>query len=51
MNDDTKTCVLCGRTFDGWGNDPYPLASHGECCDECNSKVVEARLRRLGVVL
>lgn len=44
-----KTCCLCGRKFDGYGNNPWPLAGEDAsmekvCCDECNNKVVLARL-------
>ena len=45
-------CVLCGSWSLGWGsgkkygNNPEPLASHGECCNECNAKVIKARLER-----
>ena len=46
MNDDTKVCVLCGRPITGWGNNPYPLAEDGECCDQCNAYVVHVRLIR-----
>lgn len=40
-------CVLCGGTFFGYGNNPYPLAKgeDDECCDTCNlTKVIPARL-------
>lgn len=40
-------CVLCGKTFKGLGNNPWPLATKGECCDECNNtKVIWERLKR-----
>lgn len=38
-----KTCVLCGKEFTGYGNNAFPLAD-GICCDECNNKVIMARL-------
>ena len=41
-------CCLCGKEFEGWGNNPWPLALNEEerCCDECNdTKVIPARLR------
>lgn len=39
-----KKCCICGKDFDGWGNNAEPLA-YGLCCDECNnSKVLAARL-------
>jgi DNA-directed RNA polymerase subunit RPC12/RpoP len=34
------TCVFCGGRFEGWGNNPAPIASRGRCCDECNWKIV-----------
>lgn len=43
-------CVLCGESFNGWGNNPEPLADYddGLCCDDCNAiKVIPARLGRL----
>ena len=40
------TCVICGARCTGWGNNPWPLSMTGECCDECNMKVIEARMAR-----
>ena len=38
-------CCICGREFEGWGNNPWPLETDGECCDECNMEyVIPARL-------
>lgn len=43
-------CVLCKEHKLGWGskkqfgNNPYPLAEYGECCDDCNKDVVAARI-------
>ncbi len=37
-------CVLCGEVIEGWGNNPFPLAEEGECCDSCNNDVIIARL-------
>lgn len=46
--EETKLCVLCGREFWEWGNDPWPLASKGWCCDRCNGiKVIPARLKQM----
>lgn len=40
-----KICCLCGQEYEGWGNNPYPLATEGECCDSCNmAKVIPARI-------
>ncbi len=40
------TCILCGKPFQGWGHDANPLA-HGRCCDDCNFKVIDARILAL----
>jgi hypothetical protein len=40
-------CILCECEFEGFGNNPEPLAdgSKGDvCCDDCNKKVIAARL-------
>ena len=37
-------CVLCGDVVDGYGNNPYPLADGGKCCDSCNIDVVVTRM-------
>lgn len=40
-----KICCICGKEFEGWGNNPYPLKDEGECCDDCNFKyVIPARI-------
>ena len=31
-----NTCCLCGKTYQGFGNNAWPLAN-GRCCDECNA--------------
>lgn len=46
-------CCICGKEFEGFGNNPYPVGSdvysdEDRCCDECNWKyVIPARLARL----
>lgn len=41
------TCVLCKAKVQGWGNNPWPLASEGKCCEVCNLlQVLPARLAR-----
>lgn len=48
MKNEIKTCCICGNTFVGWGNNPWPVKDDGECCDECNDKVVLiARLKMM----
>lgn len=39
---DKNVCCVCGKTYEGYGNNAYPLAN-GRCCDECDAKVVEKR--------
>jgi DNA-directed RNA polymerase subunit RPC12/RpoP len=43
---DKKKCVICGKEFSGYGNNPWPVKSRGKCCDECNLNIViPARLK------
>ena len=30
-----KKCVLCGKKYEGYGNNAQPLKK-GQCCDDCN---------------
>lgn len=39
-----QTCCICKKEFIGYGNSPWPLKEEGLCCDECNVKVIYARL-------
>ena len=42
-------CILCGKEFDGWGNNAWPIKD-GICCDECNAeKVIPERLKQLNL--
>ncbi len=45
-----KTCCICGKNFEGFGNNPEPLQpfNNGEnvCCDDCNKGVIAARIAR-----
>lgn len=36
---ETKTCVICGQEFEGYGNNAAPYAN-GTCCDSCNAEYV-----------
>lgn len=38
-------CVLCGAEIKGTGHNPNPLATEGVCCDKCNVKVLEERMK------
>ena len=33
-------CVICEEVISGYGNNPYPVAEEGSCCDMCNMTVV-----------
>ena len=47
-NKQKQKCVICGIKFSGYGNNPEPVKQRGECCDDCNTKVViPARLKEL----
>lgn len=46
--EEKTVCCICGKEFEGWGNDPWPIKLEGECCDDCNCTVViPARLESL----
>ena len=48
MDKKTTKCCICGREFTGWGNNPWPVKTEGECCYECNMRVVvPARIARV----
>lgn len=40
MKKNEKICPICGRTYEGFGNNPDPLNYRGQVCDECNVNVV-----------
>ncbi len=40
-------CVLCNKEYEGIGNNAQPLVE-GECCDNCNIKVLKERLKEAG---
>ena len=42
-----EKCCICGEIIEGYGNNPYPLKNKGRCCDICNMKVIEERLKRI----
>ena len=41
--DHTLVCPICGKTFIGYVNNPYPVAKEGLCCDDCNMWVIVIR--------
>jgi len=43
---ETKICCICGKRFEGYVNNPYPVVDEGQCCDQCNqTRVLPARIR------
>lgn len=50
MDNGVKTCCICGKEFEGWGNNPYPVVKDEDarCCDDCNAMyVIPARIEAL----
>lgn len=40
-------CSICGRAFQGMGNNARPI-NDGRCCDDCNKKrVLPVRIARM----
>lgn len=39
FEEDVKICPLCGKTYKGWGNNPFPL-DMDKVCDDCNLNVI-----------
>ena len=47
---DKYVCCICGKEFEGWGNNPYPVVKDEDarCCDDCNAMcVIPARIEAL----
>lgn len=43
-------CCICGETFTGYGNNPWPVVKDAtaRCCDDCNStEVIPARIKEI----
>lgn len=40
MNEKKEICCICGKTIEGYGNNPYPVREEGQCCRYCNYTVV-----------
>lgn len=45
-----KVCAICGKVFDGYGNNAAPV-KEGVCCDECNAKTVIPTRKILSEIL
>ena len=41
--DNTLVCPICGKIYVGYGNNLYPIAKDGRCCDDCNLWVILMR--------
>lgn len=42
-----KRCCICNITFEGYGNNPYPVKDKGVCCFWCNLEyVIPARFKK-----
>ena len=39
----TKICSICKKEYTGYGNNAMPI-NDGQCCDNCNLKVISKRL-------
>ena len=39
---DKQICCICGKEFEGYGNNPYPVVEEegAKCCDDCNEGIV-----------
>jgi hypothetical protein len=49
MTCNTFTCVICGKTSEGYGHNPAPVTDRNRCrcCDRCEALVVlPARIER-----
>lgn len=45
-----NVCCICGREYEGYGNNAEPLVYKGRCCDECNGLVIQYRLYGIHLV-
>lgn len=35
-----KRCCICGKEMLGYGHNPAPIKSYGQCCDACDDLYV-----------
>lgn len=47
MENQKNVCCICGKEFEGYGNNPEPYMVEGVCCNECNQNVVLPARREL----
>jgi hypothetical protein len=41
-----KRCCICGKKYEGYGNNAEPIKK-GQCCDECNNEVIKERIKKI----
>jgi hypothetical protein len=39
----SKICSICGNSYEGFGNNAWPI-NDGRCCDDCNKIVIARRV-------
>lgn len=53
-SNEKQVCCICGKEFEGFGNNPDPYKRRGCCCDQCNrdyvipSRMIALRLGHQG---
>ena len=38
--EEKKVCCICGKEYEGYGDNPFPVKEEGCCCQSCNYSVV-----------
>lgn len=46
MMNEKHICSICKKEYTGGGNNAEPI-NHGRCCDTCNIKVINERIKQL----
>lgn len=41
----SKTCSICFREYEGFGNNAQPI-NDGRCCNDCDKIVIVARINK-----
>ena len=34
--EEKKVCCICGKEYEGYGYNPFPVKEEGCCCQSCN---------------
>ena len=37
--EEKKVCCICGKEYEGYGYNPFPVKEEGCCCQSCNYSV------------